>query len=268
MKKIRLFTSIISLFFISFILTISICYNLDSTNSLVLSLMILLVAYLNLLLRKQETNEIKRIIFSFTESCDTDKCLQELNNFMKSCFFTKKQKQAFNLYLATVYLDKGELEKAKEILLDIDEINFSFNKLTKFVYLKNWCDYFFYNRQDEKMKYTLLKMKDIIDILPNNRVKFQFLQVYQNVSAKYAILISENLNEVYSYINAQSVYETSKFQKLNTSYITALIDLRKGDVEVGIEKLKKLALENKKLFICYDSKRLIKKYEEEVLKLN
>ncbi len=268
MKKVRLFVSIISFFLISFIMTISICYDLDSTNSLVLSLMIILIAYLNLCLRRQEINEIKRIILSFTESCDSDKCLQELNKFMKSCFFTKKQKKSFNLYLATVYIDKGDLETAKDLLLDIDTVNYAFNKLTKFVYLKNWCDYFFYKRQDEKMKYTLLKMKDIIDLLPNNRTKFQFIQVYQNVSAKYAILISENLNEVYTYIKAQSVYENSNFQKLNTSYITALIDLRKGDTEAGIEKLKTLAKANKNLFICDDSKRLIKKYEEEVLKLN
>ena len=143
MKKIRLFVWIISLILACLCLSASICFP---TYYMSCMIAIIILLFLNFSLKRKEINEIRNIIIEYFNDCDVNKYINKLDNFKRRCFFTKNQKKFFNLYNVTAYIDKGEFEKAKEILLDIDTTVKNINSLSQFIYLKNWCDYFFHKR--------------------------------------------------------------------------------------------------------------------------
>lgn len=258
MKKIRLFVWIISLILACLCLSASICFP---TYYLSCMIAIIILLFLNFSLKRKEINEIRNIIIEYFNDCDVNKYINKLDNFKRRCFFTKNQKKFFNLYNVTAYIDKGEFEKAKEILLDIDTTVKNINSLSQFIYLKNWCDYFFHKRLDEKMKYTLVKMSNIINANKNKRIKMQLIQMFQNTSAKYEILINGSIPEVKNYIYARKQFETTLYQKLNTNYLLALIDLRTNNVPEAMIKLRELSEYNKDLYICKEAKSILTKIE-------
>lgn len=258
MKKIRLAVWILSLICACLCLSVSICYPTFYMPCMILILILLII---NFSLKRNEINEIRNIIIEYFNDCDANKYINNLNKFIKKCVFTKNQKKFFNLYKATANIDKGEFEKAEEILLDIDKNVNSLNSLSKFVYLKNWCDYFFYNGLDEKMKYTLAKMSSIIASTYNKKIKIQLIQMFQNTTAKYEILTNGCIAEVKYFIFARKQFETTLYQNLNTKYLLALIDLRTKDIKEAVLKLNELSEYNKDLYICKESKVLLNKIE-------
>lgn len=254
MKKNRILIWIISIILICLCITVSICYPHLTFLS---GLTIIFLTLINFKVKRKEIFEIQTIIYNFFNSCDSEKYIDDLNKFMSKCLFTKKQKKYFDIYLAAAYIDQGNFNKAELILKDIDTISGTLNKFTQFIYLKTWSDFFFYNRLDEKMKYTMIKMTNIIDSVNNKAMKMQLIKVYQNVSAKHAILTNQNLDMVNTFISSISTKEAPMFQKLSALYLLGLINLRMKDLDNAKIILRKIIDNEKNIFICKDANRLL-----------
>lgn len=258
MKKVRFFYWIFSLIAIIFLIAFSL-YN--SKYFLLCTIAIAILSFSNIAKKRRESTEVREIIMNFINSCDAKAYIEGLQKFMKKCIFTKKQKAYFELNLALAYVDEGSFEKAKEILYKIDDYVNDFNDYSKLIYLKIWSDYFFNNRLDEKMKYTLVKVKEIIDQIPKIGLKYQFIPVYHLMECKYFLLTGTNLDDVRSYLLQRQSRETMNLSKLSIEYLLALVDLRENKFDDSRRRLKTVIDSNKNLFITTEAKRLINKLD-------
>lgn len=263
MKKSRFIVWIISLIITCFAITISICYP---EYYLSCSIIIFSLILINFSLKRKEINQINSIIMQFMNSCNAKEYHENLNAFMKTCIFTKNQKRYFNLYIARSYIESGDFEKAQEILLDIDKIVGSLNKFTQFVYLQTWCKLFFLERLDEKMKYTLTKIDDVIRQVKNKRMQFQLIQLFYILNIEYSILTNQNIHEVLSFVNNLNKTSQNNYQKSFNNYLLSLTYLRLKDYNNAKESLSEITKLNNDLYINKDSKRLLEEVNSYLLK--
>ena len=157
--RIRRFVYLIfSLIALIFLAALSITYN----NTFFFILMMIIILIPNNIIKNKERSITSDIISRYGYQCDPYQYIDDMKKYAKKCLLTKKQKRLYNLYYALAYIDAGDFEKVKERLLEIDQISDELDEVTQILYLKAWCDYFFYNNLDEKMKFTLLKMRDIM----------------------------------------------------------------------------------------------------------
>ncbi len=256
MKKCRLFYMIFSVLLSILLETIAIYYGKFIFLITIISFSILVS---NLQKKKNEIDEIKKIILEFNMNCDVDMYLIKLSEFRKKCFFSKKQSAYFDLYTVSGYLEKGDFKSAEKMLLEIDEHCNSFNLLGRFIYLKTWCELFFFKNLNEKMKLSLLRIREIIDSVSNPQLKIALLQSYQSAEAKYFILVNRDVDKVEAFFREKANRERSILHKINYNYYHALCLLRLNKIDEGINKLNDLSKINKNLYSCNQSILLLSK---------
>lgn len=255
MKKSRLIYMIISLLLSILLETVAIYYGKFIFLITIISFSLLLS---NLQKKKNEIDEIKKIILEFNVNCDTDIYLMKLKDFRKKCFFSKKQLAYFNLYLVTGYMEQGNFPKAEEMLLFIDEYSNKFNLLGKFIYLKNWAELFFNKKLNEKMKLTLLNLREVIDAIPNQQLKIALLQTYQITEGKYFILVNRDVEKVRVFFRDKANRERSNLYKLNYKFYEGLCNIRLNNIE-ALNIIKELSTIDKKIYSCIESKKMVDK---------
>lgn len=212
----------------------------------------------NLQKKKNEIDEIKKIILEFNVNCDTDIYIMKLKDFRKKCLFSKKQLAYFNLYLVTGYMEQGNFPKVEEMLLFIDEYSNKFNLLGKFIYLKNWAELFFNKKLNEKMKLTLLNLREVIDAIPNQQLKIALLQTYQITEGKYFILVNRDVEKVRVFFRDKANRERSNLYKLNYKFYEGLCNIRLNNIE-AFNIIKELSTIDKKIYSCIESKKMLDK---------
>ena len=255
MKKSRLIYMIISLLLSILLETVAIYYGKFIFLITIISFSLLLS---NLQKKKNEIDEIKKIILEFNVNCDTDIYLMKLKDFRKKCLFSKKQLAYFNLYLVTGYMEQGNFPKAEEMLLFIDEYSNKFNLLGKFIYLKNWAEFFFYKKLNEKMKLTLLNLREVIDAIPNQQLKIALLQTYQITEGKYFILVNRDVEKVRVFFRDKANRERSNLYKINYKFYEGLCNIRLNNIE-ALNIIKELSTIDKKIYSCIESKKMVDK---------
>lgn len=255
MKKSRLIYMIISLLLSILLETVAIYYGKFIFLITIISFSLLLS---NLQKKKNEIDEIKKIILEFNVNCDTDIYIMKLKDFRKKCLFSKKQLAYFNLYLVTGYMEQGNFPKAEEMLLFIDEYSNKFNLLGKFIYLKNWAELFFYKKLNEKMKLTLLNLREVIDAIPNQQLKIALLQTYQITEGKYFILVNRDVEKVRVFFRDKANREKSNLYKINYKFYEGLCNIRLNNIE-ALNIIKELSTIDKKIYSCIESKKMVDK---------
>lgn len=264
MKKGRLIFFLIAIIMISLSISLSLYFpeipNFYFMNSLLMIVFIFATFYK----KKKEMQEIRNIIFDYFNYCDVNKYINEIEKFYKSCiFFTKPQKMSFKLYLVHGYIDAGDFETAEKLLLEIDKYSNKFSQVTKFIYLKTWCDYFFYTHKDEKMKYTIEKIKTLITSIKNMNIRVSCNLSYQIIVSEY-MLISQNGN--YKFVK-DVLYQRLKFENQNKSrlmikYLIGILCLKEKMYEQGITMLTEVSKHHDSLYVSKNSLKLINQYND------
>ena len=266
MKKGRFIYFICSLLIMALLLTLSIYYPEDGRITFITYLLIIVFIFSNYMKKKREIEEVRNIVIEYLNTCDVDKYLDSLTKFYKQCiFFSKKQKMSFDLYFVQGYLDAGLVKESEEKLLEIDKKVNDFNEITKFVYLKTWCDYFFITNKDEKMKYTMVKIRDLMASMKNFNLKMNCNFAYQVIVAKY-MLITKNgdLKFVRDSLTNHYKIEPQAKSKLVLKYLLALLDLKESKYEEAISKLKDVinVAKNKSLYVYKEAKSILEEYNK------
>lgn len=264
MKKGRLIFFILSILIISLSISLSIYYpeipNFYYLNSLLMIVFIFSTFYK----KKKEMQEIRSIIFNYFNSCDTNEYIKKITEFSKSCvFFTKAQKMSFKLYLVQGYIDSGDFKNAEKCLLEIDKYSNKFSQVTKFIYLKTWCDYFFFTHKDEKMKYTIEKIKVLISSINNMNIRMSCNLSYQIIISEYMLISnSSNLKYVKDILYQRLRYENQNKSRVIIKYLIGILCLKEKLYEQGITMLTDVSKNNRSLFVCENSLKLINQYNE------
>lgn len=261
MRKRRFLYLIFSLIALIFLTALSITYE----NSYLCFLLMIIVMIPNHLIKNKERQITNEIISKYGFECEPYQYIESLMDYSKHCFLTKKQKLVYELYYALAYLDAGDFEEVKDILLEIDKQTYKLDEMTKVLYLKAWCDYFFYNHQDEKMKLTLLKMKDIITYTRFNHFMNNYSIIYMLLEAKYYILTDTNLSRAKELFKNRKSLIPTKLSLIGSNYQMALLDIREKNYTAAKEKLKLVASKNENLYIVRDARKLLDDIDNLVL---
>ena len=253
MRKRRFLYLIFSFVALIFLTALSIAYDL----SFFFILMMLLIVIPNKMIKNKERQITNEIITRYGLECDPYSYIEEMKNYASKCFLTKKQKIIYNIYYSLAYIEAGDFDKAKELLLDIDKESDILDEVTQILYLKAWCDYFFYNNFDEKMKLTLLKMREIIVSSTNSALKANYSIIYMILEAKYYILAGVNLDKAKELFKNKKSLLPTKLSLLGSNYQLALLDIKEKNFVGAKEKLSIIASKNDKLFIVRNAKKLL-----------
>ena len=256
MRIVRLIYLIITILGVALAMTISIVYD----NFLLSVFLIFLMIMPNYYLRNLDKRKATNIIMNYTISCDPISYMNDIKNYRKKCILTNTQKKVYDLYDCIGYLDAGSFDKALEILMDIDKSGARFDDVTNVLLIKNWCEYFYYNNLDAKLKASLLRLKNLITNSKDMNVKKGSSLIYHNLEAKYYILTGENL------VKARRLYTDSlnltptKLNVTRALYNMALIDIKEKKYNDAIDKLKRVSKETDELYVVRRSKELLEMY--------
>ena len=81
----------------------------------------ILIVIPNNIIKNKERQITNDIISRYGLECNPYKYIEEMKEYASKCFLTKKQKIIYNLYYALAYIEAGDFEEVKRILLDIDK---------------------------------------------------------------------------------------------------------------------------------------------------
>lgn len=258
MRKRRLIYLLFSLFALMILTALSITY--DFTFLFILLMIIIVIP--NNWIKNKERQITNDIITNYGLDCNPYKYIEEMKKYAKKCFLTKKQKKVYELYYALAYIEAGDFEKVKNILLSIDKESDQLDEITQILYLKAWCDYFFYNNLNEKMKLTLLKMREIIVNTSNTAFKTNYSIIYRNLECKYYVLAGENLDKAKHIFKHNKTIVPTKLSVITNNYQLALLDIKEKNLLAAKEKLSLIASNNQNLFVVRNAKKLLEKIEE------
>lgn len=260
MRKRRLICLILSFIALIVLTALSLTYD----NPFLFILLMILVLILNNVIKNKERQITNDIIARYGQECDPFKYIEELNNYANKCFLTKKQKLLYNLYYSLAYLDAGDFDNVKNRLLEIDNQSNELDEVMQILYLKAWCDYFFYNNLDEKMKFTLLKMRDLITNSNNKALKNNYSIIYMLLEAKYYIVSGVHLDKAKELLKNRKVLIPTKLSLISSNYQMALLDIKEGNYLAAKDKLTVISSKNDKLYVVRKANQLLEEVNEKL----
>lgn len=259
MKKTRLLYLIFSIIALILLTVFAICYT---KYRFITVLLMICVVIPNYSLRNSDRNYTNNLILKYGFECDPYNYIDELKKYASKCFLNKKRNLTFDIYYALAYIDAGDFDDAKNLLLKVDDNYDLLDEPTKVLYFRGWCDYFYYQCFDVKLKTALLQLKDIIEKCSNLNMKNTYSFLYQGLEAKYYVLTGKNLEKAkLIYQNRRSVVPTA-LNQANINYILALVDIKEKKYSDAIIKLKGIANKNDSLYIVRKSQKLLKDMHE------
>ncbi len=237
------------------LISFTIAYNYGNLSLIIIAILV----FPYFLILNSEKNNLRNIIISYGYSCDTNTYIESITKLKKS-YLSKSNKIMFDLYIASAYIDKGEFDKAKEILFEIEKIK-NTNIGMSIMYIKVWCDYYYYTRYDEKMKCALLKMKDLINQVKRIDIKKSLYFIYFNLEAKYYILTNTNIPKAKNILSSQGMC-VSNLSLASLNYNLALIDIYENNLISARLKLEDVIKKNNNLFIVKESRNLLNELDK------
>ncbi|MBO4667937.1 MAG: tetratricopeptide repeat protein [Bacilli bacterium] len=256
----RLIFLIITIIGISAAMALSIVYD-----SFILSLFIIFLLIMsNYFLRNIDRRKTQNIILEYTTSCSPNLYMDNLRKYRRGCILSKKQKKIYDLYDCIGYLDLGEFDNALEILLEIDKSEVKFDDVTNVLLMKNWCEYFYYNNLDVKLKASLLRLKSFITDSKDISVKKGSSLIYHTLEAKYYILSGDNLDKARKlYTDAVNLTPT-KLNIARAMYNLAIIDIKEKKYNEAVDKLKRVSEMCDELYVVRRAKELLLDYNNKM----
>ena len=231
-------------------------------------MLIILIIIPNNIIRNKERQITGNIIIKYGNNCDPYEYIGELSKYASKCFLTKKQKILYDLYYALAYIDAGDFGEVEYMLLEIDKNIDKLDEVTKVLYLKAWCDYFFYTSLDEKMKSTLLKLRDIITNTKNYALKGNYSMIYMFLEAKYYIISNTNIPKAKELLKNRKSMIPSQLSLVTYTYLTALIDIKENKYLDAKAKLQAIASKNDLLHVVRHSEYLLEQVNERLEEKN
>ena len=263
MRIIRFVYLILSVLAVTILFALSISYGYKPF----ITILMILVVIPNYFLRSADRKLTSKIIFDYSNNCDPDFYIDEMRKYRRRCILSKKQKLVYRLYDCVALIDAGRFDEVLEILLEIDNAKIPLDDMTNILYLKNWCEYFYYNNYDIKLKASILRLKNLITSSTNMNVRNGSGLIYHNLEAKYYILSGDNLERAKKIYTDVVNFAPSRLNVARATYELALIDIKQKNYNEGINKLKKVSELNDTLYIVRNSQKLISKYNNYLNKM-
>ena len=214
----------------------------------------------NYYLRTADRKKTASIIMDYSFNCDPTLLITNIDSYKKKCILSKKQKKIFDIYKCMGFLDYGAFDDALKVLMEIEDAGISFDDITNVLFMKTWCDYFYLNNQNVKMKQGLLRLKDYITKSSNDNIKQGSKLMYQALEAKYYILVGENLEKARNLYSNTINMAPSKLNVTKALYELALIDIKQNNYHDAMDKLNRVVSANDKLYVVRRAKDLINMY--------
>lgn len=227
-----------------------------------LTILMILVLVPNYFLRADDRRRTARIIFDYSNNCDPDFYIEKMRKYRRGCFLSRKQKMVYKLYDCVALIDAGRFQEVLDILIEIDEAKVPLDDMTNILLIKNWCEYFYYNNYDVKLKQAILRLKNLITNSKNFDVRNGSGLIYHNLEAKYYILSGENLPRARKIYTDVTNFAPSRLNVARAMYELALIDIKENRYNEALDRLKKVSELNDSLYIVRKSREIIFQYEE------
>ncbi len=181
----------------------------------------------------------KNTVIVLRDNCETDKYIQKMEAFYEK--HRKSPKLAFflKMNLFAGYSDKGDMEKAKDLLFDIDP-TFADNSVgiwNAVVYYANVCTYFIQINDLKKAEAALESLKGFAEhpkLAPQKRE--QATEHYTAKSYKLGMQTG-NYDGAETYFSDLLAKEKTMIGKVGYTYALAEIHLHNGDTQKAAEAL-------------------------------
>lgn len=258
MKKIRFIYLIFTLLVLALLTTFAICYD----YTIMMVLMMICVVIPNYWLRNNDRRFTNNLILKYGFECDPYNYIDELKTYAKKCILSKKQRLVYNIYYSLAYIDAGDFDEALKLLLEVDDNYLILDEPSRVLYYRGWCDYFYYNNYDAKLKKALLQLKDIITNCNNSTMKNTYSFLYQGLEAKYYVLSGINLEKAKMIYQNRRTAVPTVLNQANINYILAMIDIKEHHYSDAVIKLKGISQKNELLYIVRRSNELLKEMHE------
>lgn len=254
MKKNRFWYWIISIIVSFFGILYTILY--PSKNDFFLYILIAIIIIPNFRMRRNERNLIMSIMGSYAIDCNAVAYLDNLTKYYNDCYFSKKNKHYHNTILAMINMDLGNFDKAKELLLSLQDYVDEFPDFQKYTYYRAWTTYYYEFGETKKYKVLLDEMKRIVDST-NGSLKMQLLSNYNLVEAKYFICEGIYLDKAKNLYEEILSMNTAPILRLSSHFYLGVINFKTGNLNKARDEFKYVALSEKKVKIVEKSNKYL-----------
>lgn len=256
MRIFRLCYLVFTLFALAILLALSITRDYIPYTGLLLVLVVLP----NYFLRHADRKVTANIILKYSLNCDPDVYLSDLKKYRRRCILTKSQKYLYSLYDCLGLIDSGNFDKALDILLEIDDSKVHFDDITNILLIKSWCEYYYFQNKDVKLKASVLRLKNYITSSKNENLRNNASLIYRSLEAKYYVLSGENLDKAKKIYTDITRMAPTNLNLAKALYELAIIDIKEKNYHEGINKLKRVSDMNEKLYVVKNANELISRY--------
>jgi hypothetical protein len=173
-------------------------------------------------LRKKEKQKYARLTAIYVSECDPERYLLEYEKYRKSLLFPKRKIPMATISKALVYVDLGDFDTARNLLLGLADEEAKMSDFVRFWYYKAWIYCYDETKETARMKVLIDQQKIIIERI-KSRYQMQLLANYQLIVARYYLRAGIYLE------NAETIYH----QVLNGPYpklTYVLCEFRLGEI--------------------------------------
>lgn len=244
----------IKYFTIAIILSIALLTLTSSSivNSTVIITGLSLMCYLcvillvTVLLNRTALKRLNSIIEIMNEECDPYQYIaqilpltqQKLNNNTRVLIL---------LYLASGYINAGDLNQAKMVLSDIAKIP-AYNKFNLANISNLWTALYLNENDLKNAQLALADLWNFLNLQKSNKVKYQFTKIYNRQAAVFNIL-SNKLEGVEEVFNTQLKSIESALEKNSLYYNLALLYIKQNRVDEARQALQFVIANGNKLHL-------------------
>lgn len=259
MSKKRFIYWLISII-LSLILITAILFSNDE-NYWLYALAVTLLIIPNFTFKKAEKQRLLQIIINYSQTGNVNQYLEQLKDYDHNMIKTRNLKYYQFINYVQAYMDKGNFEKAKEILDNLVESESKFNKLTKFVYYRAWINYFLNYGQMKETKELLDQLKEMIEN-SSAALQQQFILTYQVLLAKYNIRSDILLRETKATLNQVIEMNQTPLMLASSNYYIGIIEYKLGNYEEAKKIFEEIANFNEQLHFVQKAKEYLLKINE------
>lgn len=262
MKKNRFWYWIISIIVCFFGLLYTILF--PSKYDLFYYILITIIIIPNFRMRRNERNLLMSIMGSYAIDCNAKTYLDNLTKYYNECYFNSKNKRYHNIILAMINMDLGDFDKAKELLLSLQDYVDKFPSFQKYTYYRAWTTYYYEFGETKHYKILLDEMKNIVDNASGN-LKIQLLSNYNLVEAKYFICEGIYLDKAKNIYEEILTMNTAPILRLSAHYYLGVINFKTNNLDKAMDEFKYVALSEKNLKIVEKSNKYLDIINEKML---
>ena len=237
-----------------------------SDKDILLYFLVGLILVPNFTMRSNEKNILIAIMGNYAINCNAEIYLKNMKKYYSECYFSKKGKRFNNIVLSMIYMDLGDFDKGKELLMGLVNYVDKFPFFQKYTYYRAWTMYYYEKGELNHMKVLLEEMKKIIEVAKGT-LKLQLLTNYSIVEAKYFIAEGIYMDKARSLFNDMlTVNNVAPVMRLSAHFYLGVIHFKTGNYEKAIEEFKYVSCSEKKLYLVEKSQKYLDVIDEHLQK--